>query len=200
MSLHEHQAIVPVTQLQELRTDAETYETFYQLYGAMELQRNGFSTILNRVLHVDETEDRSVHFVVAHANILQPPIRRQYDARGAPMHRISYNAEDIVVASTNGTSITEYDVVNAYGTYRAHLSPTDQQYNPVHERMELALASYAFKSLVRATFNMATGDGIVELGQQPCGWILSSEESTRIKESVLARKVAGELGHTAIAS
>jgi hypothetical protein len=200
MSLHENETVTPVTHLQELRTATETYETFYQLYGLSELQRKGFSTILSRVLHIDETEDRSIHFVVAQANTLQPPIRRRYNNLRVPMHYIPYNAPDMLVASTNGTSITEYEVVNAEGRYRAHLNSTDQAYNPIHETMELAFTTNAIRRIIKAEFNMATGNGVVGLGEQPCGWILSDGESKSIRDIILTTTPENPLEQTAQAS
>ena len=199
MSSPEKEPAVSVTQLHELRSEIETYEAFYRLYGESEVERRGFSTILSRVLHIDETEDRSIHFVIAHANVAISPIRRQYDSRGTPIHYVPYNAHDIKVVSTDGTSITEYSVLNAYGTYRAHLNSTDHQYNPIHEKVELTLMSAA-EGLITAKFNMATGDGTVDRGGQPCGWILSDTESTRIREIILTPALADTLGHTAMAS
>jgi hypothetical protein len=185
MSSFEQETIASVTQLHELRTAAETYESFYQLYGLTELQRKGFSTILSRVLHIDETEDRSIHFVVAQAEVLQLPIRRRYNNLRVPMHYIPYNSSDILIASTNGNSITEYEVVDAEGTYREYLNCTDKQYNPVHETMKLAFTTNAINRLIRAEFNVASGNGTVELGEQPCGWILSETESSRIRDIIL---------------
>jgi hypothetical protein len=200
MSLLEHEPIAPVTQLQELRTSTETYETFHQLYNPSELKRKGFSTLLNRVLHIDETEDRSTHFIVAQANVPQPPIRRQYDHQRAPLHYVPYNAQDIVIASTDGVSIAEYDVINAYGLYRAHLNSTDHQYDARYEKMYLTFSSDRMKQLIKAEFNVATGDGTIELGAQPCAWILSDHESAKIRDIILTPALTNTLGHTAIAS
>ena len=162
-----------VHQLESLKSVLETYETFYRLYGPPALQKRGFTPLLNRVIHIDETEDRSHHFVVAHADKPMPPIRRKYGYLKSPEHYIPYNSQDMLVASTDGESITEYDIMNAFGTYRAYLNETTHQYDPANERVELALLSDVSKHVITAEFNMASGNGMVHLDGQYRGWILS---------------------------
>jgi hypothetical protein len=209
MSAYEQEPIASVTQLQKLRTAAETYESFYQLNGLTELQRKGFSTVLNRVLHIDETEDRSTHFVIAKADDAPRRIREHYNRLGVPAHHIQYNAKDIIVASTDGNLITKYDVVSAHGTYRANLGHGNDNYDPYHETLELSLvadsAKLSIKNLIRAEFNVATGNGTVEFGGQPRGWILSDRESVRIRDIILTPALpdsepVAALGHIATAS
>lgn len=193
-----------VHQLESRKSALETYETFYQLYGEDALQNYGFSTILNRVLHMDETEDRSTHFVIAKADVPKRQIREHYDRLGVPAHFIPYKPNDIIVASTDGNLITEYDVVSAYGMYRAHLNDTDSKYDPHYETMELSLLpSMAVRSInhvIRAEFNLGTGYGTVAMGERPCGWVLSDQESTRIRNIILTPALTQSVGHTAMAS
>jgi hypothetical protein len=195
-----HESLASVSQLQELRTEPETYETFYQLYSADELSKHGFYRLMSRVLHTDEAGDRSTHFVVAHAKVALPPIRRNYDDRGVPAHYIPYVAEDMVVASTDGKSIVEYDVTDAFGVYRGFLNNTDQAHNPANEKMFVKFRSANDNILSNAEFNMATGDGIVNLAGRSSGWILSEGESNNIRERLLSAPTIGNLGRTAIAS
>jgi hypothetical protein len=189
-----------VHQIESRKSALDTYETFYRLYDNAALQKRGFRAILNRVLHIDETEDRSHHFVVAHAEVPLLPIRRKYDHKGVPVHHVPYNPGNIMVASTDGESITEYSVLNAHGTYRAHLNGTTHGYDPIHEKLELSLQADVSKKLITAGFNMATGDGTVHIEGQYCGWILSEPESARIREFLIPRPVISELGHAAIVS
>lgn len=189
-----------IHQLESRKSPFETYETFYRLYDQPALEKRGFSTILRRVLHIDETEDRSHHFVVAHANTPMPPIRRRFGYLKSPNHYVPYNTRDILVASTNGESIIEYDIMNALGSYRAYINDTSHPYNPENERVELALLSGQSRKVISAEFNMATGNGMVHLDGQYCGWILSEVESTKIRELIVPPTVISQIGHTAIVS
>jgi hypothetical protein len=199
MSAYE-QEIAPVTQLQELKTNAETYEAFYRLYEESELLRKGFSVILNRVLHIDETKDRSNHLIVAQANVPMLPIRRQYGRGHAPMHYVPYSPGDMIVATTNGESITEYQTLNLHGTYRAHLNGVDQQYDPVYETVDMTLFSDITQELTLAQFNMGTGSGIVRLGGLSCGWILDDAVSAKIRQEILSPAAIEQSSGEVIAS
>lgn len=204
---HENQLITDggeVHHLESRKSALETYETFYQLYGQSELRQYGFSTILNRVLHEDETEDRSTHFVIARADAPRRQIREHYDRHGVPVHYITYKPQDIIVASTDGDLITEYDVVSAYGVYRAHLNHTDSKYDPHNETMDLSLlpnfAARSIHHVIKAEFNVATGHGTVAMGERQCGWVLSDQESKRIRDIILTPSLTQNVGHAAIAS
>lgn len=189
-----------VHRLETRKSAEETYETFYRLYDQSALLKRGFSIILQRVIHIDETEDRSSHFVVAHAHTPMLPIRRQFDRNHNPAHYIPYNSGDLIVASTNGQAITEYDVLNAHGTYRAYLNNTTHGYNPIHEKVEMTLQSDLAENIVTTEFNMATGDGVIHLDGQYQGWILSKRESARIKEDMLYPELIDEYNETVVNS
>lgn len=189
-----------VHHLESRKTEVETYETFYRLYDRAALEKRGFTALLSRVIHIDETEDRSHHFVIAHANKPMPPIRRRFGHLRTPDHYVPYNPHDILVASTNGESIVEYDVMNAFGSYRAYLNNTSHPYDPANERVELSLLSDLNRQVITAEFNMATGNGMVHLDGEYCGWILSEQESTAIRERILQPEPVRELGHTALSS
>lgn len=190
--------------LESKKSSVETYKTFYQLYNPSELKNRGYSTILNRVLHIDETNDRSTHFVIAKADAAHPRIREHYNRHGVPAHTIPYSSRDLLVASTDGTLITEFDVISAHGMYGAMINETDKRYDPYFETMELSLipslSKFSINNLIRAEFNVGTGCGTVAMGERPCAWVLSDAESTRIRNEILEPECARDIGHTAIAS
>ena len=186
-----------VTQLEAKKSPAETYQTFYDLYGEAALQRrgpSGWHVVLGRVLHFDLNDSGDVHVMVARSNeSMNLPIRRRYSSLGLPMHEVPYRASDFMVASTDGQGIAVYGVRSVMGIYRNHINGVDKPYNPQYEKLQLRLESEQGAS--RAEFQYASGDGIFELHGYPAGWILSELESSRIQAGILQG-----IGHAAIAS
>ena len=193
------ESLTNVSHLQARKTNTETYQTFYQLYGENHLREMGGLTVLNRVLHFDIDDRRDVHIVVARAiNSINLPARQQYDRLGIPAHRLPYRASDFLVAATDGTIITEYEVQKVEGTYRAKLDGVYHPYDPRYEQVHLDLVSEAGKSKV--LFRAHSGDGVFNSQNYPLGWILSEAESLRLREEVLSKEIIPHLGHTAVAS
>lgn len=191
------ESFAAVSQLEHKKSSAETYGTFYQLFGELALQRqgtHGWHTVLSRVLHFDEDDSRDVHVVVARNNqSMNLPMVRQYDALGVPMHRVPYRTDDFVVASTDGQAITMYDVRSVTGVYRNHINGIDKQYDAQYEKIRLNLQSEQGGSY--GEFQCSSGNGVFELQGYPAGWILSEAESLRMREITLQ-----QLGHAAVAS
>lgn len=193
------ESLAHVSHLQSRKTNTETYQTFYQLYGEEHLRELGGHTVLNRVLHFDIDDRRDVHVVVARANnSVNLPARREYDRLGVPAHRLPYKAADFLVAVTNGITISEYEVKKAEGIYRANLDGVYHQYDPRYEQVHLDFSSEAGQG--RALFRAFGGDGVFNLQNNPIGWILSQAESERMRAEVLSDSVVPGIGHTAVAS
>lgn len=195
--MHTPESFVPVTQLETKKSSAETYRTFYELYGEEPLRKqgtHGWRHVLNRVLHFDQDDSRNVHVVVARSNqSINPPMLRRYDARKLPRHLIPYRPNDFMVAATDGQTITAYDVRNAVGIYENHINGIDKHYDPRYEKLRLSLTSEEGKS--HAEFQYASGNGVFDLLGYPVGWILSEAESMRLQALVVR-----DIGHAAIAS
>jgi hypothetical protein len=191
------ESLAHVSHLQARKTNADTYRTFYELYGENRLQELGGHTVLGRVLHFDVEDTRDVHVVVARANnSINLPVMRNYDRLGIPAHRLRYRASDFLAAATDGVTIIEYGVQRVEGVYRAHLDGTYHQYDPRYEQVHLNLLSEAGPG--RAFFRAAGGDGVFNLQNYPVGWILSQLESNRLREEILSSSVVSHLGHTAV--
>jgi hypothetical protein len=191
------ESFAAVTQLEAKKTPAETYQTFYELYGEESLSRkgpHGWHVVLNRVLHFDQDDSRDVHVVVARDNSsINPPMRRRFNTLGLPMHLVPYAADDYLAASTDGHTITAYDMRQVMGVYSNHINGIDKQYDAAYEKLQLSLMTEQGKS--SAEFQYASGEGVFDLQGYPTGWILSERESLNLKPAIFQG-----IGHTAVAS
>lgn len=193
------ESFAAVTQLETKKSPAETYQTFYELFGDRALMKKGWHMVLNRVLHFDQDDRRDVHVVLGrHSQSINPPMFHRRSSLGLPMHLIPYKADDFMAAVTDGQTISPLDVISVTGTYRNHINGIGEQYDPAYEKMQLKLRSG--QGIGRAEFQCSTGNGVFDLHEYPTGWILSQQESERQKESILLPLVAQNIGHTAVAS
>lgn len=191
------ESFAAVTQLEAKKTSAETYQTFYDLYGEESLSKrgpHGWHVILNRVLHFDQDDRRDIHVLIArNNNSMNPAMIRRFNTLGMPAHLIPYAANDFVAASTDGQIITAYDTRLVTGVYGNYINGIDKQYDAQYEKLQFTLGSAEGQST--AEFQYASGDGVFELHGYPTGWILSEQESLNLKSAVLQG-----IGHVAVAS
>lgn len=191
------ESFAAVTQLETKKSPAETYKTFYDLYGEASLARKGiygWHIVLNRVLHFDQDDARDVHVLIARNNASSNPrMQRRYDYLGLPRHLIPYVSSDFMAVSTDGQVITAYDTRRVMGQYRGHINGIDKQYDIRYEKLQLTLESQQGTSA--GEFQLASGDGVFDLQGCPTGWILSERESVNLRTAVLQG-----IGHAAVAS
>ena len=191
------ESFAAVTQLEVKKTSAETYQTFYDLYGQEPLSKRGprgWHIVLNRVLHFDQDDRRDLHVLIARSNnSMNPPMIRRFDKLGLPAHLIPYATDDFMAASTDGQTITAYDMRQVTGIYGDYINGIDKQYDARYEKLQLTLASAEGQST--AEFQYASGEGVFDLHGYPTGWILSEQESLNLKSVVLQG-----IGHAAVAS
>lgn len=191
------ESFAAITQLETKKSPAETYQTFYQLYGEESLDRkgrHGWHIVLNRVLHFDQDDRRDVHVLVARNNSSgNPPMLRRFNRLGLPAHLIPYPPDDFMVASTDGQDINAYETRQVMGVYRNHINGIDKPYDARYEKLQLTLTSQQGYST--GEFQYVSGNGVFDLQGHPTGWILSEAESSNLRTSVLQG-----IGHAAVAS
>lgn len=193
------ESLAAVTQLETKKSRAETYQTFYDLFGEQALARLRGHIVLSRVLHFDQDDRRDVHVIIGrHDQSMNLPIRRHYTELGLPAHRVPYRAEDFMAAATDGCKITSFEVQSVAGIYKNHLNGVDKQYNPEYETLCLRLVSA--EGVSSGTFQYGSGNGVFDIQGHPTGWILSEPESLRIRQSVLSPGAIPDIGHVAVAS
>jgi hypothetical protein len=190
--------------LEARRTTAEVYAAFYNLYAEAYQDGDGVSSSLlmsPRIIHVDETGDRSQHIVV-----------RQKDSDGLvrPMSRVFYSKtyqlnvpywpEHFIVATTDGETINQWTVETAHGIYEGRIVQPLHPYDPENETIRLELVKDGVRN--KLTFNAATGLGRFGMGNQNAGWILSDVESAHERHRIVppTEEQVARVGHLAIVS
>lgn len=191
-----------IHQIEQYRTPSEVYAAFYELYGGEVLKdvSTGMTStgmlLDGRVLHIDETADRSTHIIVRRADIRTPAVTH-LPYRGQPNHCLYYKAKDFMVVTTDGSGIEIWDVKDASGTYEGRIDTILNPYKPERETMTLSLINNSGTEKRKLEFNKATGEGTMNSYGGYGGWILKAEDSRQERNKQLAIL---HLGHKAIAS
>jgi len=172
--------VADIYQLEAYRSPEEVYAAFYRDFDSKGLTEQGYPvarTLLNgRVLHVDETNDRSTHIllhVLKGARTL--PVIRQF-AGEIPRHILPYSPEDFAAITTDGASITKWQATYAQGTYNYWLDTIHNPYNADRETLEIDFTGSNGKR-ARLQCNIGKGNGIFMIEDGPTAWILAEDES-----------------------
>lgn len=190
--------------IESRRTSQEVYAAFYNLYAHDSHQdADGVSSTLflsPRILHFDETDDRSQHIVVRHkdSSKLIRPSHRVFHSKTYQLY-LPYDDEDFIVATTDGETIEQWNVQYATGIYEGRIHTVMYPYQPENETVHLNLMRDGEKR--KLTFNLATGLGRLDIGNKQVGWILGDEESNSEYQRLTAvSETPVTLGHLAVVS
>lgn len=166
------------------RANTEIYRSFHEQFVG-----KGASILLNRVVHIDKTGDRSVHLMVVQQEnpaVRMMPAQPWLAGNIEPHYRTYYSPDETFVATTDGEIITQYHTLSVYGLYRGSIC---KKYDPMYEQMHIdfALKDGGLESGI--DFNIATGDGHLSLNGRVLGWILGAEESYQIRQIALTPEI-----------
>lgn len=191
--------------LESRRTTPEVYAAFYNLYAGPAYQDGDGveSSILlgPRVVHIDETQDRSQHLVVRIKEGTRYFQSRRERNGDEVRHYLPYEASGFIVATTDGTGIERWRVQDVHGVHEGLIDGICNQYQPEKETIHMSVVSESGNKQ-KLTFNMATGLGNVNFGQGSLGWILSDLESAHERQRIVppTEEQVARLGHLAVVS
>lgn len=184
--------LATVSFLQTRKPDAQTYRDFHELYG---VARNGAAILLNRVLHIDETNDRSMHLIVTQQKMsggLMVPIPECL-SNETPRYKVGYNPMGTLIATTDGETITKHHTRSVHGIYQRSIN---RRYHPIFERLYVDFVSPQGNESGRAEFNLGTGGGNFSIGSRVLGWILGSQESDYLRHLAVTSDIVAPLQGT----
>lgn len=191
--------LAPIAHVGNQSPDPEVYAEFYAQLSPEALASRELETVLSRVLHTDETDDRSRHIMLLRQRFdRSPPIIRRLNDIGAPEHLVPYREDAFELFMTDGLRISTYDILSVHGLYRACLNGIDRQYDARNETIFVRCRQEG-QHTSTLSFNCKTGDGVMNPYTEPTGWILSEQESLSVKNTVLAA-AAGSLARVLRAS
>lgn len=201
-------SVADIHHLEAYRSPEEIYDAFYNQYSPETFtdtdgRRVAYSLLNGRVLHMDETNDRTTHLMVHVKESDQPP--RPYLARmidGQPHCIFPYANEDFAVITTDGISTVRWRAVHARGLYKGRIDTIRNVYNPDRELVELTLRSEDGQKAAQGMFSKGTGNGMFAEYKQSRGWILSEQESALERSKILLppAQPVHQLGALAVAS
>lgn len=163
----------------------EIYADFYAQFDPTVVAAQGREIVLSRVIHTDETDDRSRHIMITRdQHDINPAMMRRFNDLGAPEHVVPYHADAFELIVTNGVRIVHYNLLSVRGIYRAHINGVEKQYDAANETIFMRCDSEAGQTAT-LNFNCKTGDGVLRPHNEPAGWILSEQESHAVQATVL---------------
>lgn len=178
------ESLANVSHLHEWKSNTATYRDFYEIYGTA---REGAAILLNRVLHVDESDDHSVHLIVEQGHnsggYMVPIVSSEYNH--APVYRVGYSPTEVRIATTDGETISTYHTRCVQGIYWGGIN---KAYDPADEQLQVDFVSLRTKETGLLAFNLATGRGSFALGERALGWILDAQESEELRQLALNPK------------
>ena len=162
------------TNVSQVQLQAQNYDDFSERFVHNDPE---FVPLFHRVLHCDETADRSAELIVKEraAAWYSQPFRKpvatdDFFTRG-------YIADDFTGFLYDGQNTELLVVTSAHGRYYGPLNGVDKQYKPENEVIHLQ-ATCAVSGVRRyIRFCRADGHGTVSLGGERLGWILTEETS-----------------------
>lgn len=160
------------------------YMDFYKKYGGVKVEGERVypePVIEGRVIHFDDRENsRDTHIIVRQKRNLSHAISSADDED--PFTRVYFPEGSFIVATTNGQSIDEWDVLEADGVVPGHFDGVESIYDPTKVLLcfELQRGENERATLV---YNTDKGDGTLQIGGE-LGWILDPHTSK--EERILA--------------
>lgn len=194
--------IASISELQEYKSPVETFRAFDDLYSSTELGRYGYSVLLDRIVHIDGPTVSSIKMVIAQErNSRLLPAIRGHAANGQLTVILPYQETDFVLAMTDGTTITEHEVLSAHSTYHGPVGGVDIKNDPKHEKtFHMAFRHSESTSMSTIDFEIESGEGTVNIANGPFGWILKASESSQRAEQLRASADITEAGRIPAAS
>lgn len=160
------------------------YMDFYKRYGGKKVDGERVypePVIEGRVIHFDDRQNsRDTHIIVRQKRGLSHAISSANDEE--PFTRVYFPEGSFIVATTDGRSIDEWEVLGVDGVVPGHFDGVQSIYDPTKVLLcfELQRGENERATLV---YNSDKGDGTLQVGSE-LGWILDPHTSK--EERILA--------------
>lgn len=189
---------------------ARVFREFFEVFGNPLLDESGDTAsqllLPPRILHIDD-EHFPVQCIAVHNHVRRRTLfgHARKDHHGNQTHHFIYDSRDFMVASSDGTDITQWKVMSAHGVHHGKINAIDMQYDPNKEVLQFMLTHPTNRKndMLTLKFGLVSQQGTMQLGGGNLGWILDEYTSRQRQEAILQPSqptTFADVGHTALAS